>query len=85
MYLRAMIVIGERINVGVEFALGKVTPRWFEWKGREYLVKRVPMVFERQDGGRRYLCFSVDTGGMLAELTMCRDDFNWLLTKTSPL
>ncbi len=79
-----MEVVNERIVVGVEFAPGKVMPRWFEWKGREYLVKRVPMVFERKDGGRKYLCFSVDASGMMAELVMDREDLSWRIGRCAP-
>ena len=79
-----MEIMNERIVVGVEFALGKVVPRWFEWKGREYQVKRVPMVFERKDGGRKYLCFSVDASGMMVELVMDKEELSWRIGRCAP-
>lgn len=63
--------------VWVEFDGLRVRPIRF-WHGvREYEVKQVTMRFERSDGGRRYLCFAVDTGGAVAELSMDREDFSW--------
>ena len=79
-----MDIVNENIIVGVEFGFGKVNPKWFEWKGREYQVKRVPMIFERQDGGRKYLCFSVDANGMMVELVMDRQDLSWRIGKCGP-
>ncbi|HJZ05098.1 MAG TPA: hypothetical protein VJ327_04530 [Patescibacteria group bacterium] len=80
-----METVNERIVVGVEFALGKVTPRWFGWRGREYQVKRVPMVFERKDGGRRYICFNVTTDGMIAELSLDTQNFQFSITNFQPI
>ena len=67
------------VRVIVEFSEGKVKPVRF-WRGmREYEVKNVPMIFERSDGGRKYMCFAVDTGGMMAELAMDCQSYQWLV------
>jgi len=72
------------MRVIVEFSEGKVKPVRF-WRGmREYEVKNVPMIFERQDGGRRYMCFAVDTGGIMAELVMDKESLDWRMGKCEP-
>ncbi len=52
----------------------------FVWGGRRHEVKRVNLVFERKNGGRKYLCFVVDTGGMVAELAFDRQDLGFSIT-----
>lgn len=78
-------MINERVEVLVRFGEGKVIPVSFEWKNREYRVKSVPLIFERSDGGRKYLCFSVETGGMMVELRWDLQNFQFSITQTSPL
>lgn len=72
------------MEVVVRFDQGKIKPEMFWWNGREYKVKQAPLVYERKDGGRRYLCFSVDTGGMMAELVMDRESLVWRVTRCVP-
>ena len=72
------------MEVLVRFINGKVQPETFWLNGREYRVKSIALVFERSDGGKKYLCFSVDTGGMLAELVMDKADFSWRVAKCQP-
>ncbi len=69
--------VNERVNVLVKFFEGKTTPTLFEWRGRSYQIKRISLIFDRSDGGKRFLCFAVDTGNMMAELAMNREDFAW--------
>ncbi|MBI2587560.1 hypothetical protein HYW29_01990 [Candidatus Amesbacteria bacterium] len=72
------------MKVVAEFEGGQVRPVKF-WRGtREYKVKQVAMRFERRDGGRRYLCFSVGTGGMMAELVMDKEGMDWRIAKCEP-
>jgi hypothetical protein len=75
-----MTAINERVNVLVKFAYGKTTPVIFEWRGRRFTIQRISLIFDRNDGGRKFMCFAVDTGGMVAELTMDRTDFVWKIT-----
>ncbi len=63
-----MEYLNELVGVRLDFSGGKIKPLQFVWRGREYLIKQVPLIYSRSDGGRKYLCFSVDVGGMLAEL-----------------
>lgn len=72
------------MEVVVRFAQGKVRPEMFWLNGREYRVKDIALVWERSDGDKKYLCFNVDTGGMLAELVMDKQDLNWRVTKCQP-
>ena len=67
----------EGLKVLVEFDGLQIRPVRF-WQGiREYEVKRVTMRFERKNGGRRWLCFAVDTGGALAELRLDRENLQF--------
>lgn len=69
------------MKVLVEFEGGQVRPVRF-WRGmREYEVKNIPMIFERQDGGRKYMCFAVDTGEMMAELRLDLQSFRFSICK----
>jgi hypothetical protein len=70
-------MIQETVGVEAGFWGGKVYPLRFIWNGRRHEVKRVNLVFERRDGGRKYLCFAVDTGGMVAELVMDTQNFQF--------
>lgn len=71
--------INERVNVLVKFFEGKTTPTLFEWRGRSYQIKRISMTFDRSDGGKKFMCFAVDTGGMMAELALDRWDLTWTM------
>jgi hypothetical protein len=76
-----MEVINERIGVLVQFMNGIAKPVIFSWRGRKYKIERISLTFDRKDGGRKILCFSVDTGGMMAELAMDRESFVWKIAK----
>jgi len=76
--------VNERVNVLVKFFDGKTSPTLFEWRGRSYQIKRISLIFDRTDGGKRFLCFAVDTGGMMAELVFNRQDLNWTMTGCHP-
>lgn len=71
---------------GVEAGFWKkgMWPLRFVWKGRRHEVKRVTMCWEERNGGKKYLCFAVDTGGMMAELVLDRENFEWSLGVCEP-
>lgn len=69
------------IRAWVRFSGGKTEPIIFEWRERRYNVKRIALVFDRRDGNRRFLCFAVDTGGMMAELALDRDNLVWKIVR----
>ena len=71
--------VNERVNVLVKFFDGKTTPTLFEWRGRSYQIKRISLIFDRSDGGKKFLCFAVDTGSMMAELAMDSFNLNWFI------
>jgi hypothetical protein len=76
--------IREMVGVEVGFWGSKMIPMRFMWHGRRHEIKRVTIKFEREDGGRKYLCFGVDTGGMLAELLLDRQSLVWRVGKCEP-
>ncbi len=77
-------IIQEIVGVEAGFWGGKIYPLRFVWGGRRHEVKRVNLVFERKNGGRKYLCFVVDTGGMVAELAFDRQDLGFSITNVEP-
>ena len=72
------------MEVVVRFGGGKVKPEEFELNGRWYRVKQITLVWQKQDGQRKYMCFSVDTGGMLAELLWDRQSQDWRIGQCVP-
>lgn len=77
--------IDELIGVEVGFWGRRVTPLRFVWSGKRYEVKRITMNFERRDGQKKYSCFAVDTGGMMAELILDREELIWKLRATETI
>lgn len=69
--------MGESVEVMTKFERGRIKPMWFVWRGRDFRVKGLPMTWERKDGGRRFLCFAVDTGGSLFELRLDRESYQF--------
>ena len=78
-----MLETKDSVGVDAAFWGTKIYPLRFTWNGRRYEVKRITMKFERKNAGRKYLCFAVDTGGMLAELAFDRTDLQWRLNGQS--
>ncbi len=79
-----METMNELVGVRADFVSGKVRPVQFVWRGRQYKVVKVPLVYPRTDGGRKYLCFSVDVGGMLVELAWDLTALSWRIIKCLP-
>lgn len=79
-----MAEIQEMVGVEVGFWGARVVPMRFVWNGRRHEVKRITIKFEREDGGRKFLCFGVDTGGMIAELLMDRQSLVWKVGRCEP-
>ncbi len=81
---KGMQDVNEMVGVDVSFWGSRVVPTRFVWDGRRHDVKRINMKFERKNAGRRYLCFALDTGSMLVELAMDREDLSWRVTRCAP-
>lgn len=64
----------------VNFYKNKIVPVGFRWYGRDYEIKRINLIFSRRDGDRKYICFSVDTAGMSAELRMDTINFQFSIS-----
>ena len=60
----------EPVDAQIYFMKNKLVPTRFLRAGRSYTVNRVTVTFERVDGGRKYVCFGVETGGAVAELRL---------------
>jgi hypothetical protein len=76
--------VNENIGVEVGFWGRRMMPLRFVWGGRRHEVKQVTLKFERKDGGRKYLGFAVDTGQMLAELLLDKEDLVWRMGSCAP-
>jgi hypothetical protein len=72
-------ILNETIGVEAGFWGKKMVPLRFVWNGKRYEIKRVTMNFERSDGEKKYRCFAVDTGGMIAELRLDKEELVWKL------
>lgn len=77
-------MLNAQCSMLVRFEKGKIRPVGFVREGREYQVKAIPLIYERKDGGRRYMCFNVDCGGMMAELVWDLQNFQWRVGKCAP-
>lgn len=78
-------MLNTQSSILVKFEKGKIIPVSFEWNNHEYGVKRIPIVFERTNGGRKYLCFGVDTGGALVELRLDREILQFTVCNFQPV
>lgn len=76
-FVNRMTSMSERIDVLAKFSFGRAWPEKFWWHGREYEVVTVNLIFQRKDGGKKYLCFSVSTSGLEAELRLDREELLW--------
>jgi len=58
--------VGEKIKVLAEFTDGKIIPRVFKWKSKEYRVGKVNLFYQERQGKSVDYYFSVetDTGGV---------------------
>ena len=86
LYLVLMKMMRTNEVAVVEAGFGKkgVWPLSFVWEGRRHEVKRVTMRWEERNGGKKYACFTVDTGGMVAELMLDRENLEWRLGTCEP-
>jgi hypothetical protein len=74
-------LLGDRIQVEALFSQGKIIPRLFVWRGREYPVKRMVFSHRRQEGEDALWCFSVEGLSATYELEFNQKNFIWRLAR----
>jgi hypothetical protein len=74
-------VIGEAIRVCAYFRRARVSPLWFEWKGRRYQVGEIHNRWVTNEGVGRCYHFAVtaDGRGDLFELCLRSETMSWYL------
>lgn len=73
--------ISEPISVGAVFSSGKVTPRFFIWKQKKYLIERITYFWRSKTGSFSILHFAVTSNGSVYELSYNLETSNWRLEK----
>ena len=76
-------VIGEPIRVCAYFRRGRISPVWFEWKGRCYRVEETRNRWVTSEGiGRCYhFAVTVEGGADLYEVVLRSETMGWHLAK----
>ncbi len=67
----------QRVEVLAKFEKGSVFPVKFFIGMREVEVQKINLVYQRKDGGKKFLCFAVSTLGFETELRFDRDNLTW--------
>jgi hypothetical protein len=75
--------IGEPIRVCAYFRRGRISPLWFEWKGRRYRVEEIRNRWVTSEGvGRCYhFALTVEGGADLYEIFLRTETMGWRLGK----
>ena len=71
------------IQVGAVFKGSAISPKWFIWEDRKYMVKEVNYVWLTHQGREKIYCFSVTDGANNYELSFNAEKAIWQLDKIS--
>ena len=74
--------INEPIEVIVKFARDQVVPVKFLWQTKEYLVKKVNLVYSRSEGKTKFYFFAVSDNANYFKLQLNSDTLSWTLLET---
>jgi len=79
--MASLEVIGEPVRVCAYFRQGRISPRWFEWKGQRYQVDEIRNRWVTNEGvGRLYhFAVTVATRADLYELYLRSETMAWHL------
>lgn len=70
------------IKVGAIFKGGSdISPIWFVWEGRKYMIKEVNYVWMDREGREKLHCFSVTDGANNFEMSFNAERVVWKLNK----
>ena len=69
------------IKVGAIFGSGKITPKWFIWENRKYIIQSINYVWEDRQGKEKLTNFSVSDGTNSYEITYNSHRMSWSLNK----
>ena len=73
--------IKEQVSVEAVFKNGKVIPRSFNWRGRDYLVTGINLEHQEKRGDDLWFCFSVTSRDNNYELTFNSKHLTWTLER----
>lgn len=73
--------INEKIEVLAYFKAGKISPRSFLWKQREYAIKGIVYNWQERQGQEIINFFSVNTGNDLYQISFNNSTYAWRLNK----
>jgi len=74
-------LIDEPIAVGAVFFSGKITPRYFVWKGEKHLIEDITYHWHSKAGESRIFHFAVTNKGSVYEISYNLNTSNWKLDK----
>ena len=73
--------LDEKIEVVVSFRGGRIYPRQFTWKNKQYEIKEINYNWQERHGAQTINYFSVDTGGDLYQISFNNTSYGWRLDK----
>jgi len=75
----------DKIDVGVIFRHGKMTPKSFIWRRQKYSIKEVTYHWTEDRGGEVLHYFSVTDGVNLYQIYLNNKHMCWRLKRVSPI
>lgn len=73
--------VNDPISVGVVFSTGKITPRFFIWKGRKYQIEKITYFWRSKVGSMPIIHFAVSSDGSIYEISYNSATSDWFLEK----
>ena len=73
--------INEPVSVGAVFSSGKITPRFFVWKGRKYPIDRITYFWRSKTGTMPILHYAVVCRESIYEISYNSTTYDWRLEK----
>jgi len=74
-------IIEEQISVGVVFASGNITPKFFVWRDKRYSVEKITFLWNSKVGSAEVYHFAVVSDGSIYELSYNLKTSCWRLDK----
>ncbi|MBN2407079.1 MAG: hypothetical protein JXJ19_05230 [Elusimicrobia bacterium] len=73
--------INEPVKVGAVFENSRIRPKWFVWKKKKYILRKITYDWVDSSRGDKHLCFSVWDGRNMYELSYSTRFFTWMLDR----
>lgn len=69
--------LNDAIDVSVKFIGDKIMPTHFRWKGKNYTVEKLNLVYRERDGNDKIYYFSVSDNANFFKLAFFTRDLSW--------